>query len=843
MTLETKVIPNLIQGVSQQASAQRRDSQCDEQFDCINSPKDGCVSRHGADLIKRHSSLDLTNGWFYELFRANDEHYLATINGGVPRVFNLQTGDLCSVTNSTGDSYVNAGGQPARDNFCAQTVDDFTFIASRVTAPALASDVAPTRPKEAIVFFRAGAYLARYTLAIIFDGTVYRWTYTTPDNSAPANANYIRTTQLAATMYRAITGSGADIAFNDYGVGSSDAGDTGGSGSGTTSAVTGAGVSISDDLGFIVAINGNLLYIARTDGQDFEVDTSDSIGDTYLTAIKDNVRSLSELPKNGFEGFAVQVRSTGGSDIGEDSGGDFWVHYVRKTASSGYWQERPAPGVLTTLSPSTMPHALVNTGPNAFDLRALTWSNRIAGDGVFTARNPGFVGKTIRDLFYHKRRLGILTEATADWSKARNPFTFFPDTVQTVLADAPIGDELAAAETIALLRRALQTDEGLFLWAQRAQFRVHSGQDPFRQDTIQADPAMAYEFAEASNFPKVGTSVYFATEPENYASVRNLQFQNGRAVGDIDITDHVSEYIPAGVRRMGITDTGKLLMVQTDGSLNRLYVYNFLTQDRQIVQSAWNTWRLPEGRILWSSIYRMAVYVGLQRADGFYLLRIPLRSSDVDPGGEYRTRLDLRVSEAVCTVSYNSDADTSTVTLPYSLYSSEVSKVVIAMRAESADYARGRVFERVSASGNTVVVKGNLTGCQFYAGLAVSSERKDSEFFLRGPNGVVPTDTLMVREYVVNYDRSGYFRVEVGQSAGRSKTYELKPGKMGQSNLLLSNPPPLMSGALTAAVDQASSEVSIRLVNDSILPSRWQTAEYRYEATLRAKPSRVRNAE
>lgn len=837
MPITSKVVPNLIQGVSQQAAQQRRDSQAEAQYDCLNSPKDGSISRHGADLLSRIPSTDLTGAWLYELFRGDNEHYLVAIKGGVTRAFDLNTGVECTVNVASGvGDYLSQDGGSPRAAFCAQTVDDYTFIATKHRVPALAGTTTPARPKEALIFFRAGAYSSRYTVAVIIGGTVFRYSYVTPDNSTAFNAKFITTNQLAATFFRAM--SGLVGGPNSYGTGSFDPGDTGGSGGGTPSELAGDGEISS--AGFYFQLNGNLIRIWRTDNQEFSVDTSDSVGDTYITAIKDDVASFSSLPKGGFEGFTVRVRGKSGGD----GSADYYVAYVNKTAATGYWREVVKPGVLTTLNPDTMPHALVNTGPGTFEVRRLTWSTRIAGDGEISARNPGFVGKPIRSLFYHKARLGILTEATADWSKARNPYTFFPDTAQAVLADAPIGIEIAAGETIALLRKAVLMDEALYLWAQRSQFRINSGSDPFRADTVAADKSMSYEFAENSNFPGIGTSVYFATEPEDYATIRNLQLQQGRGVGDVDVTDHVSEYIPAGVRKLSTSDTGKLLLVQSDGAPNRLYLYNFLVQDRQIVQSAWNTWRLPAGTILWSSVFRMYVYIALQRADGVYLLKLPLRGSANDPGGKYRTRLDLRVSEAECAVTYDPDTQHSSIQLPYSLATGEEDLVRVAVRTSLPDgFARGRLFRVVSASGSTVTVDGDLTGYDFYVGLAISSERIESTFYLRGPQGVVPTDSLMVREFIVSHDKTGYYRIEVDQRAGREKVYDLKPVTMGETNDAIGTAPGLVKGTLSAAVDCEAETCTIRMVNDSILPSRWQTAEYRYEAVLRAVPTRIRNAE
>lgn len=848
MTVEVKTTPNLVQGVSQQAAQQRRDSQCEAQFDCVNSPKDGCVARAGAEMVKLYPGADYTGAFMYELFRGLDEHYLVTIKGGGVRIFDLKNNALCTVAGSEDFiTYLNAG----RDQLVAQPVDDFLFVANKTVAPAMLGTVTPSRPKEALLFFKAGAYSSRFTVAVSYAGTLYRWSYKTPDNSVAGNAEYIATGQLAATFYRALTGVAA--AGNDYGVGASNPGDTGGSGSGGLSVLDVSGFSEDEeepqnlvDLGFQVELNGNLLRISRIDGVDFQVDVSDGAGDTYLVAIKDNIRAFSELPKGGFEGFTVRVRGKSA----EDNSSDYWVQFTAKTAASGFWREVPEPGTKTTIDPDTMPHAIVNTGPGTFEVRKLTWSTRIAGDGENTAKDPGFIGRPIQDIYFHKGRLAFLTEASADWSKARNVYTHFPDTVQTVLSDAPIGVILGGADTIALLRKAVQIDESLFLWAQGAQFRVHSNSDPFRSDTVEADPATSYEFTPTANFAKVGSStLYFASEPDDKATIRSLQFQQGRVVGDVDVTDHVPDYIPAGVRRISYTDTGRMLLVQTDGAANRLYLYNYLVQDRAIVQSAWNTWRLPEGTILWSTIYRMNVLVAFQRLDGLMFLRIPLSPSVVDPdGGDYNTRLDLRVTEgAVVSEEFNALTDETTITVSHAFAPADIPNLRVIQRAPSSvagvNYQRGKQWVIREAVGSEIRVAGDIRGIPYFVGLRVESIRDESTFYLRSDRGIIATDSLKVREFAVTHDRTAAYRIEAHTGAGRVKVEELTPIPVGE--LLGGNRlgPRLTKGKLKIAVDQDAEETLIRLINDTPFPSRWQSAEYHYEAVMRSKPSRVRSTE
>lgn len=841
----TKTIPSLVQGVSQQSAEQRRDSQCEEQFDCFNSVKDGVVARNGADLEAFLVGLDLTTAYTFELFRGIEEHYLVCIirpSAGVAasiRVFDYETGIECTVTPiGTGLLYLNNDPvlYPPRDSFTVQTVDDYSFVANNVVQVGMKGTLSSIRQKEAIVFFKAGGYSLVYKITLVIAGTSYNWTYKTPDNSAPINAEYITTNNLASTFYLAMTGVSPPTSslLGTAGVGT---GDGGGSGSGVTSVVTKPGGSPTlASLGFGIEINGNLLRIYREDGVDFLIDTSDGAGDSHIAALKDNVKSFSELPQSGFPGVLLQVRG-----VANSARTDYFVEYVGGVAASGYWRERIGPGVPIDLDDTAMPNALINTGPNTFTFGPVPWSSRLCGDGVNTAKNPGFIGKRITEVFYHKGRLGILTEATADWSKALSPFTHFPDTVQSVLDDAPVGITLAAGNTTALLKKTLAVDEGLFLWAQKAQFRVNSGSDPFKQSTVDAPEAGAYEFAEKCNFGKVGSSVYLATEPDDYVTIRSLQFANGKLAGDIDVTAHVSDYIPAGARRLSVSDTGQILYVQTDGAPSHLFLYNYVVQDRQVVQSAWNTWRFPEGTIVRSSVYRDKLYVLLQRETGVAILKLPLSHRKVDPGGAYQTRLDMRVTESQCVVTYNAVDNQTVIQPPYPVSVPEGDTFRVVLRSTFGSARRGKMYPVIGViAPGQVVVEGDLTGAEFYAGFRIDSRREESTFHLRGPEGVVTVDELTIREFRVNHSKSGYYRIEVFQGADRTKVEELHPRIPGISTPAVGVDPPLDTGSLTAGVDMQNIETRIVLVNDTPFPSRWQTSAYTYEATLRSKISKVK---
>ena len=96
------------------------------------------------------------------------------------------------------------------------------------------------------------------------------------------------------------------------------------------------------------------------------------------------------------------------------------------------------------------------------------WGGRSAGDD-FTNPFPSFVGKTIRDIFFFKNRLGILTDSNVIFSEADEYYNFFRTTTQQLLDSAPIDVGLSHTK-VALLENAVPFQEKLMLFSQGSQF-------------------------------------------------------------------------------------------------------------------------------------------------------------------------------------------------------------------------------------------------------------------------------------------------------------------------------------------------------------------------------------
>lgn len=814
---KNKVYPSLIQGVSQQARQQRRDSQCEEQINCINSIVSGSEARSGGNLVASLPGINLTDAFFYRIRRGADEQYIVTIKGGDLKVYNLLTGVECAVSFPDGKSYLTLpGGVTSEDSFSAISIQDATIIANKTVTLAMGSTLSTVRPREACFYFKAGAYSTTYTVSLRYNSVTYVWRYRTPDNSTAPNATFIATDQLAATFYRAMSGGAATGAPTDGGIiGGAHDGDT------TASRIVSPGTLPA---GFNIALDGNVVRLWRTDGVDFRLSVSDGQGGRQLIGFEDSIESFSDLPKSCFSGYIVKVS---GQDKSEDD--DYFVRFAGNTGSDGVWQETLAPGIKTGLDATTMPHTLQNTAPNTFVFKRTTWGSRVSGDGVTTSPEPSFIGQEIRELFYDRNRLGILTEANLVWSRAKQPFVFFPDTAQTTLATDPVDQDISYKD-IVLLRRFVAASSTRMAWADGVQFTLTTNDQTFKQETSEAIPASNYEFSDRVAPLPVGQLLFFALDHGSFTSIKDIIIDRERVASDNTTTAHVPRYLPGGPRHIAGSDALNMLFVHCAERPVSLWLYQWLFTDEGRVQAAWSEWRFPTGSsVLWAGFTSSTLHILVQRASGVILEEHDLSYLGRDAEQPVRLRLDHAVGAAKITgLSYNASTDRTTFTMPYSLTGVPLGDLTCILEADYGDDYRGKTYDLVTVSGTTVVVKGDLTGRVFRVGFKITSSRTFTEFFDKQQNGdPYAAESIILDRITVFHGVSGYYRVQVVTNTSvRSYAYEGR--RLGEASMAT---PGLATaeGSFTAPIQADSKETKIALINDSPYPSAWSAAEWFYQ--------------
>ena len=623
--LSSYTVPNLIQGVSQQADAQRDPSQGEIQINAMSSAAEGLRKREGSTCIAKVSTSsfgDASEVFFHQIQRDADEQYLVVITFSAIRVFDL-TGAEKTVTVASGAFSYFSGIASVRSDIRAASIADYTFISNVKALPAMNAAVAPAvaRPaaNEALAWVKAANYGQRYTLNV----NNQQVTVTTPVAPVVVSGsltieNRISTGDIAAQLRAALlyggataltfTGSATTLNATKTGLATTTDGDglgllvnvTGNGAAITATAINaggagyqaGAKVFVSRHLleggtdaspvqvatvgtaatgpltGVTIARSGSVLHL--TSSSAITIAATDARANADITAITNSVQVFTELPTIAPQGYQIEI-------VGDPSNkfDGYYVSFVCRsgTFGEGSWQETVSPGVEYKINQATMPHLLVRLpsgnfwfGPaNGSTVSGVTipsWGERGAGD-YDSAPDPSFIGQPIQDVFIYKNRLGFLADENVILSRARGFFEFFPETVTSILDSDPI--DLSASNTrVSVLRYAVPYQDELIIFSEQIQFRFSAADGVLTPSSAQITVLISYEMDARCRPIQVQGTIMFCQTNGQWSQFREFSVRGaGTAlVADAsDITSNVTSYIPEEVYRVSANDTGNSMFV------------------------------------------------------------------------------------------------------------------------------------------------------------------------------------------------------------------------------------------------------------------------------------------
>lgn len=623
--LSSYTVPNLIQGVSQQADAQRDPSQGEIQINGMSSAAEGLRKREGSTCIAKVSTSsfgDASEVFFHQIQRDADEQYLVVITFSAIRVFDL-TGAEKTVTVASGAFSYFSGIASVRSDIRAASIADYTFISNVKALPAMDAAVAPAiaRPAthEALAWVKAANYGQRYTLNV----NNQQVTVTTPVAPVVVSGsltieNRISTGDIAAQLRAALlyggataltfTGSATTLNATKTGLVTTSDGDGLGllvnvTGNGTAITATainaggagyqaGAKVFVSRHLleggtdaspvqvatvgtaaagpltGVTINRSGSVLHL--TSSSAITIAATDARANADITAITKSVQVFTELPTIAPQGYQIEI-------VGDPSNkfDGYYVSFVCRsgTFGEGSWQETVSPGVQYKINQATMPHLLVRLpngnfwfgpadGSTVSGVTIPSWGQRGAGD-YDSAPDPSFIGQPIQDVFIYKNRLGLLADENVILSRARDFFEFFPETVTAILDSDPI--DLSASNTrVSVLRYAVPYQDELIIFSEQIQFRFSAADGVLTPSSAQITVLISYEMDARCRPIQVQGTIMFCQTNGQWSQFREFSVRGaGTAlVADAsDITSNVTSYIPEEVYRVSANDTGNSMFV------------------------------------------------------------------------------------------------------------------------------------------------------------------------------------------------------------------------------------------------------------------------------------------
>ena len=363
------------------------------------------------------------------------------------------------------------------------------------------------------------------------------------------------------------------------------------------------------------------ILIHQTGSSDFNLEASDSVGDTYLKAFKGTSQYFSDLPESCIDGLFIKI--TGNAESNVD---DYYVQFTTDgtdTYGKGSWVEEAAPSTAHTLNPSTMPHLLIRqedgtflfkpadgtttptnvtagyTAPTLDAYDSFSWEQRKAGDDT-TNPLPNFIGNAITDIFFYENRLGILSGESVTLSESGQFFNFFRTTVIDLLDTAPI-EVVGSSNSVNILRHAVPFNGNLILFGDNTQFMLGSGSEGLSPKTVAMSQASSYECDPQCKPIIAGNSVFFGFERGTFGGAREMVIRDpeSRDLTAFDITTHIPSYIPKAFQSIVAMPQENLVIFMPkldhrypNKEMRTLYFYKYLDRGNERVQSAWFKYEL-----------------------------------------------------------------------------------------------------------------------------------------------------------------------------------------------------------------------------------------------------------
>ena len=522
------LIPNLSQGVSQQADAQRNPTQAEAQINAVSSLGDGLRKRDNTVALALVSATSLGDAFVHPILRDSAEQYLAVIRATGIQVFDLK-GDEYTVTAPSGYAYLE-GITKATAQLRAVTIADFTFVSSLLRAPVMESalwpEVARPAAHEALVWVKAANYGQTYSVNV---------------NGTQANV----TTQVAPVIATGGTTTTYPIS--------------------TAEIAEQLRVGLAGVTGVTITRSGSVLHL--TSASAITLSATDARANADITAITNSVQSFNELPTIAPEGYQVEIVG----DPGNRYDGYYVAFVVRDGAGTfgeGSWQEIPAPGVEYKINAASMPNVLVRLptgdfyfgpadGTSVGGYQLPSWGGRTAGD-YETAPGPSFIGKAINDIFVYRNRLGFLAGENVILSRAQDFFEFFPETTIAALDSDPI-DLNASNNRVSVLRYAVPYQDELILFSEQIQFRFNAAEASLTPATAQITVLTQFEIDPQVRPIQAAGAIVFAQRNGQWTQFREFSVR-GAGTALVAEAQSLSEttgtYVPVGVFQLAENSTG-----------------------------------------------------------------------------------------------------------------------------------------------------------------------------------------------------------------------------------------------------------------------------------------------
>ena len=580
----TEQVTGLYNGVSTLPEDMRRENQAEEQINFVSDISRGLESRNGTEYI---ASLDFatnvdSNSYITKIDK--DTRQIADVSGKAQSF----TDDYILVFTGANDAtlgsveiYDKNGVQQSvlnpnntylhtsnpRKDIRTALIEDYLVVSNASINTAMTTDISESNDSDKlIIFIKQLQPTATYQIFLNSDKVAE---VTTNNNNNPDT--------ILAGLASDINTGGGDLDISAT---------------------------------YTAEVDHGTLVISKIDGTSIRNDEfreADSYGDTLLGLLNGSITKASDLPPSAPNGTIAHV-------VGIDEQNTLADYYLKYFTTENVWKETTAPGILTTLNASTMPHFIIKTETTTINpatntddgisrgvfqiveagstglsnqRSASSFTERLVGDEDSNP-TPSFVGGPIIDLLFYRNRLMYLGKDSLVMSASNDYFNLFNDSAIRSLGTDPIDIFLGTNYSVrAKFVEPYQT--GAIVFCEDQQFAVHSSDQALTPATVRLEQITQYQTNEEVHPVSLGDHIVFAGSKGNNAVIRRFSTKSGNLIKDaIEMTTHVDTYIPKNLRFMfGISNKNMIFLAPED-DLKTLYVYNSYQQNNKMIQESWS---------------------------------------------------------------------------------------------------------------------------------------------------------------------------------------------------------------------------------------------------------------
>lgn len=746
---------SLLQGVSQQSPQNRLPGQCSEQINMSSNPVVGLTRRAPMEEIAKLFNSSATTQWYDFDLGGTGQQYVAAIQSGVLRVFDL-TGTEKTVHDPNSTLSYLTGGPIAGSTF-----EGTTYIADKAAIPAMTSSTQSYITTGALVYALGGQYGRVYQIDINWSGSPISVSYTSPDGSTGSDSTKVTTTYIITQLVAALNANGT---------------------------FTGS---------FSATQATDVIYIKKTASpttEIFQVSVQDGDGGTNLYVVNNQIKDAANLPRYAPQGYLVTVSGDPAQNVdnyylqfnsiksGTTMGNGFGI--------DGTWDECVAPSVNFNINKTTMPHQLTyNSGADDFTWDAVTWADRGAGDDITNAK-PSFIGRAINDITYFQGRLMFLAgpacilSQTIDLEKS-TPISFWKDSA-TQLVDTDRIDIQSTAKGVKSMLKATPYNRDMIIWSNRGQF-ILFGVNALTPTNCSLVLTTVFDTAETAAPTPSGKNVFFPFNYGNYTGIKEFYTTPALDANDArGISLHIPTYMPGNPVFLTSSPSFDILLVQTDTSQSTLYTYEFVWNDMQKIQSSWSKWEMPLS-IVYSWIFEAQMYM-ISKSGNNYLLNTVQLDLQNDTGLTYAVRLDRKKHTTVAS---------TTLATPYSVPVSDPTTIVFVQGEGCPNPGMRAWVSSYDAGTDTYTFHQNMGGGTVYYGVKFTSTYIPTEPMIKDQDNIkINTGKLRVSKFFVTTSLTSKFWSTVSSDYFDDITYEWSARKVGDAADLVGTP------CITSAVYQ-----------------------------------------